>query len=157
MFDPIQNDSRALFAARVLLTVCVLEFFGPWLRDFSASHAFNPTWVGHARVHLMWQLGFMLFSGIANLYLIWWVRPMRMAALYVSAAWLASNLLGFWLAIAMVPIYDGVIAPPDTHVFIYGIEENILVFSLLSVCLLAAIGLLRLHAADIPQTRAVEA
>ena len=50
---------------KVLLTVTSLEFFGPILRDYSPSHAFNPTWVGHARVHLVWLLGFMFFSGLA--------------------------------------------------------------------------------------------
>ena len=31
-------------------------------------------WVGHARVHLVWLLGFMFFSGVANVYLIWFRR-----------------------------------------------------------------------------------
>ncbi|TMB05181.1 MAG: hypothetical protein E6J70_02575 [Deltaproteobacteria bacterium] len=71
----------AVRIVKVLLTITSLEFFGPILRDYSPSHAFNPTWVGHARVHLVWLLGFMFFSGLANLYLIWFrgrsSRPTR--------------------------------------------------------------------------------
>jgi len=69
---------------QVLLTITSLEFFGPILRDYSPSHAFNPTWVGHARVHLVWLLGFMFFSGLANLYLIWLRRPREIRNLWLS-------------------------------------------------------------------------
>ena len=141
MYEPITLKSKELLAVRILLTICAMEFFGPWVKDYSESHLFNPEWVGHARVHMMWLLGFFLFSGIANMYLIWFTRPLRPIHLYTSFAWLASNLLGFWLAIALVPVYDGLIVVPDYHIMILGVEENIFVFSVLSVFLLAAIVL----------------
>ena len=141
MYDPITNKPRSLLVVRIMLTICAMEFFGPWVKDYSESHLFNPDWVGHARVHMMWLLGFFLFSGIANMYLIWFVRPLRQIHLYVSFAWLAANLLGFWVAIAMVPVYDGVIVVPEHHIMILGVEENIFVFSVLSAILLGAFGL----------------
>ena len=49
----MNEDARALRVVKLLLTLTAFEFFGPGLRDFSASHAWNPTWVGHARVHLV--------------------------------------------------------------------------------------------------------
>lgn len=50
-------SQRTVMAVKVLLSVTACEFFWPLFRDFSPSHAFNPAWVGHARVHLVWLLG----------------------------------------------------------------------------------------------------
>jgi len=123
---------------QVLLTVTSLEFFGPILRDYGPSHAFNPTWVGHARVHLVWLLGFMLFSGLANLYLIWFRRPYEVRNLWLSVLWQACNLGGFWVAYALAPSYQGQITMPDIHVHILGYDENVFVFTVLTVVLIAA-------------------
>ena len=138
------NESRgAIRIVRVLLTVTAFEFFGPIVRDYSASHAFNPTWVGHARVHLVWLLGFMCFSGIANLWLIWFRRPRDARNLWLSVVWQSCNLGGFWVAWALAPSYGGQITVPGIHVHILGYDENVFVFALLSVILLFAQLLLR--------------
>lgn len=144
-YRPIETRSRALLWTRILLSLTALEFFGPWLRDFSTSHVFHPDWVGHARLHMMWLLGFMLFSGLGTLFLIWFVKPLRLVHLYMAAAWSGANLLGFWLAILMVPIYDGAITVPDTHMLIFGIDENVVAFTFLSVIFLAALAVMRLR------------
>ena len=138
------NGSRgAVRIVEVLLTVTSLEFFGPILRDYSPSHAFNPAWVGHARVHLVWLLGFMFFSGLANLYLIWFRRPREVGNLSLSAAWQACNLGGFWIAYVLAPSYGGQITVPGIHTHILGFDENVFVFSVLSLVLIAALLLLR--------------
>src|SRR5262247_2947134 len=103
-------------AVQVLLTVTAIEFFGPIVRDFNATHALNPTWVGHARVHLVWLLGFMLLSGAANLYLLWLRRPFEVRDLWLSAGWQCCNLGGFWIAYLLVPVYGGLITVPGEHV-----------------------------------------
>ncbi len=72
--------TRAIVGVRVVLTLTAIEFFGPIVRDFSPSHVLNPSWVGHARVHLVWLLGFMLLSGLANLYLLWIRCPFSVVA-----------------------------------------------------------------------------
>jgi hypothetical protein len=134
--------SGSTTAARVLLTLTALEFFGPILRDFGESHALNPAWVGHARVHLVWLLGFMALSGVANLYLIWFRRPRDVRDLYLSAAWQGCNLGGFWLAYFLAPIYDGAITVPGVHVTIFGIDENVFAFTIFTVILVLAVVLL---------------
>jgi hypothetical protein len=128
--------SARLRVLQVALSVTALEFFGPILRDFGASHAQNPTWVGHARVHLVWLLGFMFLSGLANLYLIWGRRPFELRNLRLSALWQSCNLGGFWLAYLLAPVYEGAIAVPGIHTEIFGIDENVFVFSVLSVLML---------------------
>ena len=133
---------RTIIIVKILLTATALEFFGPILRDFSPSHAFNPTWVGHARVHLVWLLGFMFLSGIVNLYLVWFRRPFEVRNLWLSAAWQGTNLGGFWLSVLLVDVYEGAITMPDTHVHILGYDENVFVFTILSILLLVATAML---------------
>jgi hypothetical protein len=137
------DDTNRAFAVRVLLTVCALEFFGPILRDFSHSHALNPTWVGHARLHLVWLLGFMGLSGVMNVYLIWFRRTGGLANLWLSAAWQCCNLGGFWISYLLVPVYGGVVAVEGIHTSIFGIDENVFVFSILSILMVVALVALR--------------
>lgn len=129
--------------AQILLTLTALEFFGPALRDVNATHALNPEWVGHARLHLIWLLGFMGLSGLANLYLIWFRRPFEVRNLWLSVAWQACNLGGFWLAVVLAPAYGGAVTMPETHVYILGLDENVVAFAILSALLLAACVTLR--------------
>ncbi len=134
---------RRIRTIQILLTLTALEFFGPLLRDFNPSHAFNPDWVGHARVHLVWLLGFMFLSGLANLYLVWFRRPFDVRNLWLSVLWQASNLGGFWIAVALVPVYHGAITMPDTHIKIFGIDENVFGFTVLTTLLLWAMVFLK--------------
>src|SRR5215813_3348670 len=110
--------ARPPLAVKVLLTLTSFEFFGPLVRDFSPSHAFNPTWVGHARVHLIWLR-----------------RPVDTRDLWLSALWQSCNLGGFWVAYLLGPIYGGLITVPGIHVHIFGFDENVLVFAVLSIVL----------------------
>jgi hypothetical protein len=138
----MSRESRIL-AVRIGLTVTALEFFGPLVRDFHPSHAFNPEWVGHARVHLVWLLGFMGLSGLANLYLVWFRRPFEIRNLWLSAGWQSCNLGGFWIAYVLAPIYEGAITVPGIHTEILGFDENVFGFSLLSILLLGVLATLR--------------
>jgi hypothetical protein len=122
-----------LLAIRIVLTITCAEFFGPIVRDFSPSHAMNPEWVGHARVHLVWLLGFMALSGVANLYLIWLRKPTDVRDLWLAAAWQSCNLGGFWIAYLLVSVYEGAITVPGIHVHIFGYDENVFAFTILSI------------------------
>lgn len=135
--------TRAVTAAQILLTTTGFEFFGPIARDFNASHAMNPAWVGHARLHLVWLLGFMLLSGFANLYLVWFRRPFDVRNLWLSAGWQCCNLGGFWIAAGLAPAYGGLVMVPDEHIQLLGVNENVLVFAILSMLMAAALVLLR--------------
>ncbi len=138
------SPTARIRAVRIALTITSLEFFGPIFRDFHPSHALNPDWVGHARVHLVWLLGFMGLSGLANLYLIWWRRPFELRNLWLSAAWQSCNLGGFWIAYLLVPLYDGQMTVPGVHTEIFGWDENVFGFTVLSIVMLGALALLAL-------------
>ena len=138
----MSDPTRTVTIVKILLTITSLEFFGPIFRDYSPSHAFNPTWVGHARLHLVWLLGFMLLSGLANVYLIWFRRPREIGNLRLSMLWQGCNLGGFWIAFRLASSYGGVITMPDTHVHILGHDENVFVFAILTAILVSAVALL---------------
>jgi hypothetical protein len=137
------QPTPAFRTVQILLTVTALEFFGPILRDSNASHLLNAGWPGHARVHLVWLLGFMGLSGLVNLWLVWFRRPLDVANLRLSAAWQCCNLGGFWIAYVLEPRYGGVIAVPGEHAHILGMDENVLVFLVLSIVMSAAIAVMR--------------
>ncbi|MFN7953046.1 MAG: hypothetical protein U0610_15095 [bacterium] len=128
--------------ARVLLTLTALEFFGPIVRDSGVSHLMNPFWDGHARVHLVWLMGFMGTSGLVNLYLLWLRRPRDVRDVHLAAALQCCNLAGFWIAFFLCPLYVGVIAVPGIHVKIFGWDENVFGFSIFTAMIGAAIALL---------------
>jgi hypothetical protein len=134
---------RSLLAAKVLLTITCFEFFGPIARDTNWTHLLNPTWPGHARIHLVWFLSLIFFSGLANLYLVWLRSPHDVRDLWLSVYWQAANLASFWIACLFSPLYGGAITLPDTHVRILGIDENVAVFAVLSAILAAAVVSLR--------------
>jgi hypothetical protein len=137
------SHASRILAVRIALTLTALEFFGPIARDFHPSHALNPDWVGHARVHLVWLLGFMGLSGVANLYLVWLRRPFELRNLWLSAGWQSCNLGGFWIAYVLAPTYQGEITVPGIHTHIFGYDENVFVFSLLSILMLGVLAALR--------------
>jgi len=124
--------------AQILLTVGVLEFFGPIVRDTSATHLLNPSWVGHARFHLAWALVFMGLSGLCNLYLIWFRRPRSLGNLYLSWVWQACNIFGFWGASILEGSYGGSIVDPEFHFTVFGLNENIFAFVVLTTILLVS-------------------
>jgi hypothetical protein len=129
---------KNLLIAKILLTIGVLEFFGPLLKDTGSSHIMNGEWVGHAKVHLAWLLGYLFFSGLVNLYFIWVRKPFKLSHLYLSCLWQATHLAGFWAGILFVPVYGGAIVDHRYHTSILGIDENIFVFSFLSIVLVIA-------------------
>ncbi|MFZ1863935.1 MAG: hypothetical protein WAU39_06920 [Polyangiales bacterium] len=127
--------SRSFRIAQVLLSLGVLEFFGPIIRDTSTTHLLNPAWVGHARFHLMWAMGFMGLSGLVNLYLIWLRRPLRVSSLYIAWLWQACNIFGFWGAAWLETRYGGAIVDPEFHIKVLGLNENIFAFTVLTLLL----------------------
>ena len=133
------EPTKAIRTAQVLLTITCGEFFGPAVRDTGVSHLMNPAWVGHARVHLAWFLGFMVCSGMANLYFIWRRRTPKLPDLRLSCLWQGCNIVGFWLAVVFVDTYEGAMVDPLYHMHIFGIEENTFAFSILTALLVTAI------------------
>lgn len=135
--------NRKYIVPQILLTIAAMEFFGPAIRDTGHSHLLNHDWVGHARLHLAWLLGFMVLSGLANLYFIWRKSPYKRKDLYISFLWQGCNLGGFWIATLAVSSYGGAIVDPEHHTAIMGVDENVFGFTLLTLIYFAALAYLR--------------
>jgi hypothetical protein len=90
----------------------------------------------------VFEFCFMFLSGLANLYLLWLRRPFEVRNLWLSFAWQGCNMGGFWLSVVLAPSYGGAVTMPDTHVHIFGWDENVVVFTILSALLLAGGALL---------------
>lgn len=138
----MRNMLSDVRSAQLLLTVNVLEFFGPIIRDIDETHLLNPEWVGHARFHLMWLLVFMCLSGVVNLWLIWSPKT-TISNMYIAWAWQACNVFGFWGAAALVSAYDGLVVDPEFHLKILGLNENVFVFVVLAFLLGLSLFVLR--------------
>jgi len=82
----------------------------------------------------------MLFGGLATLSLIWLPNPLRPIHLYLASALLASNLFGFWVAVVLVRWYKGLIFVKGVHIKILGRDENVFVFTVLSLVFIGALA-----------------
>lgn len=138
----MRDDTDGLRTIRILLTAMSLEYFGPALRDSGPSHALNPDWVGHARLHIVWFIVLLVLSGTLNLFLVWGSRSSR-RDLVLALLMQGCVFLGFVSAATLAPLYGGVITLPATHTKVLGIDENVLFFSVMSVVWAVTAGLLR--------------
>ncbi|HMV44539.1 MAG TPA: hypothetical protein PK079_11645 [Leptospiraceae bacterium] len=130
------KQEKILNLSKILLTIGALEFFGPIARDTNSSHLLNDAWVGHARFHLMWNICLWASMGIYSIYILWGKKEVRIKDLYTCFSLQVMNAIGFWGSVLLSGIYQGDIFDASIHVGIMNVNENILVFSLLSSLLL---------------------
>lgn len=96
-----------LLTAKILLTVATLGYSAvPAFFDSNATHATNPSFPGHARFHVVWQVSSYVYVAVLALYLIWTAgaetRPLWIATILAAAAY-----GGFWSAVLSRPLYGG--------------------------------------------------
>jgi hypothetical protein len=126
-----------LLTIKVLLTICTLGYSAvPTFFDFNTSHATNPTWTGHARYHVVWQVSSYDFQAIMALVLIWTAGE-NVMQLWVPAILALAAFGGFFVALLTMPIYGGILQDevngvPEAHFKIAGrafkIDLNVLLF-----------------------------
>lgn len=132
------NRKSLQLLLNLALTIGAIGLIAPAFRDSGESHLQNPHWPGHAKLHMMWFLAGIFFSGLVQLYLIW-IR--KRDAYGLILCWQVCNLLGFWTAALSAPLYRGAVVDPIYHMQIMGISENLIAFSFFSAVWLAACGL----------------
>jgi len=96
-----------LLTAKILLTLATLGYSAiPGIFDFNETHATNPSFVGHARFHIVWQVSSYIYIGLLALVLIWTAgsdtRPLWLATLLAAFAY-----GGFWTAVFTRGLYAG--------------------------------------------------
>lgn len=140
-----------LLFAKILLTIITLGYSAiPTLFDFNKTHVTNPSWTGHARYHVVWQVSTFNCLAILALFLIW------TAGTDTSQLWIPALLAlfaygGFWVALLTRPMYQGVLQDevngvPEFHYNIFGwkfsIDANVSLFTPLTLFTLVTIWIL---------------
>ena len=92
-----------LLTAKVLLTLATLGYAAiPALVDSNQTHATNPGWDPHARLHVVWQVSSYVYLGVLALYLIW-TAGSDTWPLWLAAFMAAAGYGGFWTAVTLRP------------------------------------------------------
>ena len=96
-----------ILLAKVLLTIATLGYSAiPAAFDSNDTHVTNPSFPGHARFHIVWQVSSYVYVAVLALYLIWTAgddtRPLWLATVLAGAAY-----LGFWTAVVARGAYGG--------------------------------------------------
>lgn len=96
-----------LITAKILLTLSTLGYSAiPAVFDSNPSHATNPSFPGHARFHVVWQVSSYVYMALLALYLIWTAGG-ETGPLWLAAILAACAYGGFWTAVLSRPVYGG--------------------------------------------------
>lgn len=116
----------------------VTVFYGlvPALADLNETHLLNPLWSEHARFHGAWFLAFAAGVACTALYLLW-----RRDEIVVPVVLGLMFAAGFWVATIFRSAYGGGLVDPNGFIqTIAGIEANTFLFSIVSILLIAGLG-----------------
>ena len=136
--------------ARLLVTLpAVILAIVPPLADFNSTHAANPLWPAHARLHAVWLVCTTSLVALLAL-LVLWLHPRELTRRRVdlAAAMLGSVLGGFFIAGAMQGIYGGAFTDPDgIAVQVGSLDANLVGFGVMAVVVAAGVAVARRSAA----------
>ena len=137
-----------LLTVKILLTLVTLGYSAiPSFFDFNETHATNPSWTGHARWHVVWQVSSYDYIAIISLVLIW-TAGTDVGTLWIPALLACSAYGGFWTAFVTKGMYGGILKDkvngvPEFHYNIFGwkfaIDANVSLFTPISIATLVAL------------------
>ena len=104
---------RVLLARLALSFLCVVQGVGMFTIDFNRTHATNPLWTGHARIHLVWQSSTTGLLQLLGLVLIWASGSDGEAGFYLAAVLAALSPLGFLTALLSRRFFAGTLSDPN--------------------------------------------
>jgi hypothetical protein len=104
------RDMGPLWAQIVLTLVTLGYSLVPARADLNPTHATNPLWTGHARYHVVCQVGSYVGVALVALFLIWVPGPFTLARLLLAACLAGAAYGGFFVAMASMPRYAGRLA-----------------------------------------------
>lgn len=140
-----------LLAAQILLTIATLGYSAiPTLVDLGPTHATNPSWTGHARYHVVWQVVSLVLMALLGLFLTWTATGPGIR-LWIPAALCVAAYGGFWAALLTRSKYRGVMQDevngvPEVGFKVFGwkasIDANVSQFAPLTLIALIAIAII---------------
>ena len=102
------------FFSRVIVTaIAAGQGVMPVFIDLNRTHATNPLWTGHARLHLVQQVFTLLPAAAIEVGLLWWPGPTFHPRFYLAALLTATSLIGFLVAVLTRSLYGGTLHDPN--------------------------------------------
>ncbi len=137
--------TTTVLTGKILMTIATVFYgFIPPFVDFNATHATNPSWVGHARFHIVWQVMSTFFLGILSLYLLWFCKDNPVFTNSLSFIIGCIVLGGFFLNVGIRKIYAGTLSDPNGVPPIFkNVDTNLFFFSLASLMLVSGYLMIR--------------
>lgn len=105
---------------KLLITFCLFLYaVGVPVLEISNTHVFNPYWLPHVKIHIVWQLATNSALGILSFWLIWRKNQVMLGAII-------SSLItgGFLFAFSIREQYGG------SMKYLDGSEKTILDFNI---------------------------
>jgi hypothetical protein len=103
----------AFFCRIIVTAIAAGQGVAPVFLDLNRTHATNPLWTGHARLHLVWQVFTLLPAAAIEVGLLWWPGPTFHPRFYLAALLTATSLVGFLVAVLTRSLYDGTLHDPN--------------------------------------------
>jgi len=135
----MKEESSLKIAKLLIIIPTVWYSLIPPLVDFTHTHVFNPTWVGHARFHTVWLLITNTLIGIAALILILKKIPNEVVGIRIAGLLSLCVYTGFFGATFSMGLYNGTLSDTDVVPKIMGIDGNLLAFTPLTIILIIGI------------------
>jgi hypothetical protein len=102
-----------LFARVAITAVCCVQGIAQPAIDWNRTHASNPAWTGHSRLHVVWQSVTVSLLSIAALVLIWSDDFGRDTGFYMATVLTCLSPLGFLSACVSRRMYGGTLSDPS--------------------------------------------
>jgi hypothetical protein len=145
------NRARTWRAGRFLVLLASLVYgVLPGLIDFlTPQHMGDPTWVGHHRFHLIWQIFLVLYLGLASFWFAWKSdTPDRFDLIQRATSYGLIILAAFFTSGALaIPMGAAFGAPDET---LLGVPFPVVHFTTASAILAAGYTLCRRASLDAP-------
>lgn len=141
--------TAALVARWIVTAIAAGQGIAPVFIDLNRTHATNPSWPGHARFHLVYQIFTLLPAAAVEIGLLWWPGVGMRGRFYAAALLTATPLAGFLAATLTRPLYRGTLHDPNgiqplrMHLGsrLIAFDMNVLIVTLAAVFLIAAVVL----------------
>lgn len=117
----------------------------PPIVDFTETHVFHPEWTPHSRMHMVWLL--VTNSSLAALSLNYLWRQGNAAGIRMAGILGLCVYGGFMISVATIPLYGGALSDRGGVPPVFGIDANIITFTLALLLLLGGWHMARRHSA----------
>jgi hypothetical protein len=100
--------------ARIVLSgLCATQGVATIMIDVNRTHATNPRWPAHARLHLVWHCSTVALLAVLELFLLWTLGPITRNRIYLVSLLAALSPIGFVIALLARGSFGGSLSDQD--------------------------------------------